>query len=195
MVLPLLACAAAVLMLQGPEARRRALHWALLVLATLILVAASKIAFYGWGTGVRRWNLTCFSGHAVLAWLTWPCLLMLTVPMRHPKARILACVAGAAIAMVVAWSRVELGAHPVSEVVAGSVLGLAATLVAVRMLRPLALGRGAFVVGLPVLVLALWLGQAGSVRVPSERWFAKAGMWLSGNETAVDRGAWRRRSH
>ena len=123
LVLPLLVVAMAGLAIQGPGQRRAALRWALIIATCLTLVAASKIAFYGWGTGIRRWNLTCFSGHTVSAWLAWPALLMLMAPARLRALRIALLVIGTAIAACVGWSRVPLGAHPVSEVIAGTLLG------------------------------------------------------------------------
>ena len=90
------------------------LQWASIVAASLALVAGSKIAFYGWGTGIRRWDLTCFSGHAVLAWLLWPALFALLVPPQQRALRVTATLAGAALATFVAWSRVPIGAHPPS---------------------------------------------------------------------------------
>ncbi|MEN5119039.1 phosphatase PAP2 family protein [Luteimonas sp. TWI662] len=167
------------------------LQWAGIVAASLALVAGSKIAFYGWGTGIRRWDLTCFSGHAVLAWLLWPVLFALLVPPQHRALRVTATLAGAALATSVAWSRVPIGAHPASEVIAGMALGVGACFSTLRLLRRLALDlRGVAVAA--GLAGALTLGTTQAMPRPdTERLFAKAGVALSGAEKPQSRSRWR----
>ena len=192
LVLPLLAAAMTGLALQGRPQRRVALQWAAIVATSLLLVAASKIAFYGWGTGIRRWNLTCFSGHTVSAWLAWPALLMLMAPARSRALRIALLLTGIAIAACVGWSRVPLGAHPVSEVIAGTLLGAAAATWIIRALWNQALDkRGIAMLTASLLVLAL-LTQAGLERPHTERWFQKIGTSLSGTDQPVERSRWGR---
>ena len=192
LVLPLIVAAALGLALQGTPQRRAALTWCAIAATSLLLVAASKIAFYGWGTGVRAWDLTCFSGHTVSAWLTWPALLMLSAPRHYRALRIGMLCAGIAIAAVVGWSRVPLGAHPVSEVIAGTALGAAGAWLSVRALRDQALGgRGLGVVMAVLLALAL-VSQTSVARPNSERWFQAVGVALSGADAPVDRRAWRK---
>lgn len=192
LVLPLLVAAIVGLAIQGPTQRRVALQWALVITASITLVAASKIAFYGWGTGIRRWNLTCFSGHTVSAWLAWPALLMLMAPARLGALRIALLVTGIVIAACVGWSRVPLGAHPVSEVIAGTLLGAAAAAWIIRALWNHAFdNRGIAMLTALLLALAL-LTQAGLERPHSERWFQKVGTSLSGTDQPVDRSRWQR---
>jgi len=190
LVLPLLAAAMTGLALQGRSQRRVALQWAAIVATSLLLVAASKIAFYGWGTGVRRWNLTCFSGHTVSAWLAWPALLMLLAPIRMRALRIVLLVAGAVTALLVGWSRVPLGAHPVSEVVAGALLGVCAAALSIRVLWRQALDmRTRSLLGAVVLTLAI-VSQADPARPNTERWFQAIATQLSA-QPPHDRVSWR----
>ena len=192
LVLPLLAAAMTGLALQGRPQRRVALQWAAIVATSLLLVAASKIAFYGWGTGIRRWNLTCFSGHTVSALLAWPALLMLMVPVRMRALRIVLLAAGIVIAVCVGWSRVSLGAHPISEIIAGALLGAVAAVCIVRALWNQALdGRAIAVLAALVLVLAA-LNETALKRPHAERWFQKVGDTLSGADGPVGRAEWRR---
>jgi hypothetical protein len=191
-VLPLLVAAIVGLAIQGPTQRRAAFQWALIITTSLALVAASKIAFYGWGTGIRRWNLTCFSGHTVSAWLAWPALLMLMPPARSRALRIASLVAGIAIAACVGWSRVPLGAHPVSEVIAGTLLGAAAAAWIIRALWNHAFDKsGIATLAVALLALAL-LTQAGLKRPYTEGWFQKIGTSLSPANYPVDRSQWRK---
>ncbi|UNK42225.1 phosphatase PAP2 family protein [Luteimonas sp. S4-F44] len=193
LVVPLLVAVALWLRLRPGAARLSTgglLHWAALVAGSLALVAASKVAFYGWGTGIRYWDLTCFSGHAALAWLAWPALFALLVPPRHRALRAVTTLAGAGLAALVAWSRVPTGAHPPSEVIAGVALGLAACLGTLRLLRSLSLDvRGIMLAaGLAGLVA---LGAARDITRPdTERWFAKAGVAMSGAEKPQSRWRW-----
>ncbi|WP_420128992.1 phosphatase PAP2 family protein [Longimicrobium sp.] len=194
LVVPLLAAIAAWLRVR-PAAPRLSngelLQWASIVAASLALVAGSKIAFYGWGTGIRRWDLTCFSGHAVLAWLLWPALFALLVPPPQRALRVMATLAGAGLAALVAWSRVPIGAHPPSEVVAGTALGMCACFFTLRLLRRLALDlRGVVVAAALAGTLVLGTTQA-MPRLDTERWFAKTGIALSGAEKPQSRRHWR----
>lgn len=190
LVLPLIAVAAMSLALQGVSQRRAARTWGVVVLTSLMLVAASKIAFYGWGTGIRPWNLTCFSGHAVSAWLVWPALLMLLAPTRHRALRMGLLSVGIVIAIVVGWSRVPLGAHPASEVIAGTLLGAAGAGLIVRALWRQALdARGLVLIVALLLALAL-VSQTGLARPHTEGWFQAIGTALSGADEPVDRRSW-----
>lgn len=167
------------------------LRWASLVATSLALVAGSKIAFYGWGTGIRRWDLTCFSGHAVLAWLLWPVLFALLVPPQQRALRLTATLVGAGLAALVAWSRVPIGAHPPSEVIAGTALGVCACVPTLHLLRRLALDLRSVAVAVG-LAGALTLGTTQAMpRLDTERWFAKAGVALSGAEKPQSRWRWR----
>lgn len=191
LVLPLLVAAMAGLALQGEPQRRVAFQWAAIAATSLLLVAASKIAFYGWGIGIRRWNLTCFSGHTVSAWLAWPVLLMLLAPTRMRALRIVLLAAGVVISFLVGWSRVPLGAHPISEVVAGVVLGACAAGFCIRVLWRQALGvRARVLIGAVMLTLAI-VSQAGIDRPHTERWFQAIATMLSGMESPHDRAKWR----
>lgn len=190
LVLPLIVAAATALAFQGACQRRAACTWSVVVLASVMLVATSKIAFYGWGTGIRAWNLTCFSGHAVSAWLVWPALLMLFAPMRYRALRFGLLCAGVMIAALVSGSRVPLGAHPPSEVIAGAALGAAGAWLIVRALWKQALyARGLGLIAALMLALAL-VSHAGLARPHTEGWFQTIGTTFSGADTPFDRRSW-----
>ncbi|WP_058835972.1 phosphatase PAP2 family protein [Luteimonas abyssi] len=166
--------------------------WAGLGLATA-LTAVSKIAFYGWGTGIRAWDLTCFSGHTVIALAFWPVALALCVPATCGTRRRLAAAAGWAFGGLIGISRATLGTHPWSEVIAGALLGGGVAWMALRLL-----GRHALPWPWPALLVAAGLAAALAGldrKLPyfnSERWFAETGQALSGQDRPTDRRAWRR---
>ena len=190
-LLPLACAMGLATMVQAPGAWGPVLRWWLAVATACLLTAASKISFYGWGTGVRAWDLTCFSGHTALAFAVWPVVLMLAVPPDRPAGRLVGLVAGTVLAGLIGYSRVPLGAHPVSEVIAGALLGATAGGVGARALRR----RGPSIRMAPLLVAVLILALALPGRrlplLPSERWFADVGVALSGRDKPVKRKKWR----
>jgi membrane-associated phospholipid phosphatase len=84
-------------------------------------------------------HLTTFSfpsGHAVAATVFYGALCSLALRrLRHPLARALALAAAVAMVLLVCFSRVYLGAHYLSDVVAGVAVGLAWLLLAGGLLR------------------------------------------------------------
>ena len=122
MVLPL-ALLAAANCARHAAARSAALRWiALLVLAAL-LTAASKVAFIGWGIGSAALNFTGISGHTMFAAAVYPPLVAAIARSKSQRARRLAIVAGCFVAVLVGVSRVVLGTHSISEIMAGWMLG------------------------------------------------------------------------
>ena len=102
-------------------------QWGTLFAVTGGVVAASKLAFMGWGIGIRDIDFTGFSGHSALSAAFWPIFLWLLTPRCIPSLRVIFAAVGYAIALLVAVSRLEIHAHSVSEVIAGMLLGSAAS--------------------------------------------------------------------
>ncbi|WP_149196341.1 phosphatase PAP2 family protein [Luteimonas suaedae] len=177
---------------QGGRSARAVWHWPLWLGVASLLVAASKVAFYGWGTGIRAWNLSCFSGHAVLALGFWPAFLAVLVPPQRPGLRTAMVAAGLCLGLLVGLSRVTLGLHPPSEVLAGIGLGGGAAWLALRAVRGirLPLGRGSAALAM-LLAVGLWGGSRLAPSLPTEHWFRQAAIVLSGNEQPYSRRIWR----
>jgi membrane-associated phospholipid phosphatase len=121
-----------------------ALRWVLLVAVATVLTTASKVAFIGWGLGWAPINFTGVSGHAMFAAAVYPVLLVsfVNADARGHYSRAIAL--GYGIALLVGVSRVVVGAHSVSEVLAGLLLGGAASALTLawsapptRLMRPL----------------------------------------------------------
>ncbi|MFT4256226.1 MAG: phosphatase PAP2 family protein [Pseudoxanthomonas sp.] len=188
---PAVLLAVVLLSLQDRAAMRPALAWLACFAAACALVAASKIAFYGWGIGVRAWNLTCFSGHTVLALGAWPVLLALLVPPRHRRGRAAMAVAGIALGLLVGASRVALHAHPPAEVLVGVVPGGLAAAVGLHGLRRRDLAAGkALLLGAGLALLLAWGSQRLLPRLPTEQWFQRVAVELSGREKPHARPRW-----
>src|SRR5690606_20878348 len=79
-LIPLATLAGLAVMLRSPSGRRPVLAWWSAIAVACLITAASKIAFYGWGTGIRALDLTCFSGHTVISFAVWPVMGMLLAP-------------------------------------------------------------------------------------------------------------------
>lgn len=136
-----------------PDARRLARFWVLFLLGSTLVTTASKVAFIGWGIGIPAIDFTGFSGHAMFAAAVYP-LLFTTLASHAPRgAQRLALAGGFALALLVGISRIEVGAHSWSEVIAGLLLGSA---VSIAALAQASLPRAVIGRLVPVLV-AVWL--------------------------------------
>jgi hypothetical protein len=60
-----------IVLFQRKDSKQAAWRWALLFGITGAIVCASKLAFMGWGMGIRELDFTGFSGHTALSTF-WP---------------------------------------------------------------------------------------------------------------------------
>lgn len=189
-------------------------RWLLGLALATALTTASKLAFLGWGLGWARWDFTGFSGHAMFAAAVLPVLAWVALgaagagaglrrgsdersgsghpPPLRPSAAALSWSLGLLLAGLVAYSRVKVGAHSVSEIWAGFLLGAAASGLALgsAWLRPL---RRRLPASLPLLALAVLLFlPAWAPKSRSHDWVIRWALQLSGREQPFDRAQLRR---
>jgi membrane-associated phospholipid phosphatase len=100
-------------------ARRSAWRWVAAIVATTAVTTASKVAFLGFGIGIATLDFTGFSGHSMYATAILPVLAAIIAGRTG-------AVVGVLLALLITYSRVNLGAHSTSEAIAGMVLGSAA---------------------------------------------------------------------
>jgi membrane-associated phospholipid phosphatase len=100
-------------------ARRSAWRWVAAIVATTAVTTASKVAFLGFGIGIATLDFTGFSGHSMYATAILPVLAAIIAGRAG-------AVVGVLMALLITYSRVNLGAHSTSEAIAGLVLGAAA---------------------------------------------------------------------
>lgn len=105
--------------------RPLALLWVALFGFGGALIAASKIAFLGWGLGSASFDFTGFSGHTAISASVWPVACWLAVSRWGHRVRVAAAVFGWLFAAFIGLTRLALDAHSLSEVVAGYALGVA----------------------------------------------------------------------
>jgi membrane-associated phospholipid phosphatase len=156
----------------GRPAREVAWRWSLGLVAGTLVTTLSKIAFIGYGFGSAALDFTGFSGHTMFATAVLPVLAALVGGRAG-------ALCGAAVALTVMVSRVEVHAHSWSEVVGGATIGLA---IASSALAPMfgarALMRAPW--WLPLL-LAGWLTLL-PMRAPplnTHGWVIRLSLWLS----------------
>jgi membrane-associated phospholipid phosphatase len=107
----------------GLSARPVALSWLLLFGVAISITTASKIAFMGWGLGWAALDFTGVSGHSMFAAAVYPIVAGTLASRWSPGKRTAAIGAGFALALLVGVSRLVIGVHSPSEVVAGLLLG------------------------------------------------------------------------
>ena len=162
--------------------KRTALWWSALFAAGMGVVTATKMAFIGWGIGIRPLDFTGFSGHAMRAAAVYPVLLWLL--LRKAPLRAAGLMLGFAFATVIGASRLALHAHSVSEVAAGLLLGGAVCVVFIlitssseassdrRVFNPLHIA-----LGILVLLPAPYLGPA-----PTQQWLTEMSLFFAGHD-------------
>jgi membrane-associated phospholipid phosphatase len=174
-----LGIAVAVWLLAG-RTWRLSLSWCLLFAFGLLLVAATKIAWYGWGIGIPEWKFAGLSGHAMRACAVYPVVFYLIFLKARPVARHAALAVGVLFAAAIALSRVPVLAHSMSEVLLGGGVGYAvaaAFIMTARSERPAIVGRILVALCVP-LVLVLPFTKP----MPAETWVRQVAMYLSGND-------------
>lgn len=102
-------------------------RWAAAIAVVASVTLASKIAFMGWGLGVESWDFTGISGHAAMSSTLYPVVFWLLASGRS-RQPVAWAIAGAVLAVAIAWSRVPLRAHSLSEIIIGLGIGFAASL-------------------------------------------------------------------
>lgn len=165
--------------LLAARAWRAAAGWLLVFGLALVLVAATKIAFLGWATGVPGWHFKALSGHATGFAAVFPTLCWLLARRTSPRVRIGAVVAALLLAAVVAAALVRAGEHTGAEAVAGWLIGVAVFVCALRLIAdaPAAPPPAAFGAALLAFGATAWLVQAA----PLNHWMVRVALALSGN--------------
>lgn len=153
------AALALLLLAQRQDSRAAALRWALALGLGTLVTTASKVAFLGWGLGIAALDFTGFSGHAMYAASVEIPLLATCALTLSGCGRWAGAVLGTLLAGLIAISRVEVGAHSVSEAIAGFVLGGALSAWVVAALPKVWPARPALrtALSLAPLGLGLWL--------------------------------------
>ena len=172
---------------------RMALWWAALFASGLVLVVATKIAFVGWGIGIRSLDFTGFSGHSMRAAAVSPVMAYLIVQHSSPLMRGLGVAAGLMLGALIGVSRLALHMHSVSEVVMGYMLGAIMSLGFIWLLSR----RSKVALGRPLLAFCLvtLLLLPHTEPVSSQRMIVNLALYLSGHDRPFVREGWKLAPH
>ncbi|KIG08571.1 PAP2 family protein [Caballeronia concitans] len=168
-------------------------EWIALFGAGSCLVALSKIAFIGWGIGIRNVDFTGFSGHAYMATSVLPVAMFVALLPARGAIRASGVLFGLLLGVVVGGSRVVVNAHSVSEVVSGCALGAAVSLAFVCIAWRAEAGKLSptpVAASLAAVVVALH-----GVPVPTQHWITEIALGLSGHHYPYVRALWKSKSH
>ena len=172
-------------LLMRASTRRLALIWMALIILATVITTASKVAFIGWGIGWADINFTGVSGHAMFAAAIYPVLMITFFSGRWRGAHRLSLALGCALALVVGLSRIEVGAHSWSEVLAGWAVGGAVSVVALALSETSAILVRPIV---PVLLLAWVAVMPFKLHAsPTHSFVTRLAVAMSGNETPFKR--------
>jgi len=108
------------------RAWRAAAGWMLVFGLVLALVAATKVAFMGWATGLPALGYKAVSGHAAGFTAAFPTLFWLLAQRCAPRLRATAAAVALGLGVAVAVALVHAGEHTPAEAIAGWVIGMAA---------------------------------------------------------------------
>lgn len=163
--------------------------WAAALFVAIVIVLVSKFAFIGWGLGIARLDFTGISGHTLLATAILP-VVCAWLPL--PRAgSVLAILLGVVLVVLVGWSRVILGAHSWSEVVAGWCLGaLVSGIVVFRMRDSTAIPRDFSVMRgliMATLLVMVSMSQTMAVILPAHSLEVRIALALSGRDHPFSR--------
>lgn len=168
------------------RARGPALWWLVGTGVVAVLTTISKVAFFGFEIGYAPLNFTGVSGHAMFAAAVLPVLTTLAGGGTAPQRRAIAALAGYALATLIAYSRIRVGAHSASEALAGLALGGAASALVLyfKHLPPAHPPRWLGV------VLSVWLLSVpvGAPPSPTHGWVVRLSLALSDRPAPYTRG-------
>ena len=172
-------------MLARANTRHLAFVWLSLIILATIVTTASKLAFIGWGIGWADINFTGISGHAMFAAAIYPVLTAAFFFGRWPSAQQLPLALGWALALLVGLSRIEVGAHSWSEVLAGWAIGGAVSGAALALCETSAIAVRPIV---PALLLAWVAVMPFKLHAsPTHFFVTRLAVAMSGNETTFTR--------
>ena len=172
-------------MLARTNTRPLACVWLSLITLATLVTTASKVAFIGWGIGWADVDFTGISGHAMFAAAIYPVLMAAFLWGRWPGARWLPVALSCALALLVGLSRIKVGAHSWSEVLAGWAVGGAVSGAALALCETSALAVRPIV---PVLLLAWVAVMPFKLHAsPTHFFVTRLAVAMSGNDTPFTR--------
>lgn len=172
------------------DEKRLALWWSILFGTGLGIVVATKMAFIGWGIGIRALDFAGFSGHAMRTTAVIPVLLYLVVQRASFPMRAIAVLLGLAFGALVGISRVVVHAHTVSEVVTGWMLGATVSLAFIRIAAA-SLSKHVFKPVRIAMSLLILLPAPYVHPSPTQKWLTEITLYVTGHDQPFPRAGWK----
>jgi membrane-associated phospholipid phosphatase len=174
------------------DERRLAFIWSVLFAGAMGVVIVTKMAFIGWGIGIRSLDFAGFSGHAMRIAAVMPVLFYLILQRARFSIRMAGATVGLLFAAVVGASRIAVHAHSVSEVVAGWLLGTAVSIAFIRIAYA-SLSKHVFK-PLRIALSLLALLPAPYVHpAPTQQWLTEITLYFTGHDQPYPRTDWKLR--
>jgi len=174
------------------DEKRLALWWSVLFGGAMGVVILTKMAFIGWGIGIRSLDFTGFSGHAMRVAAVMPVLFYLILQRARFSVRVAGAIIGLLFAAIIGASRIAVHVHSVSEVVAGWLLGAAVSFAFIRIAHT-SLSKHVFK-PLRVVLSALALLTAPYVHpAPTQQWLTDITLFFTGHDQPYPRTEWKLR--
>lgn len=169
------------------RAWRMAWWWCLLFTLGISLVAATKIAFLGWGSGIRSVDFKALSGHATSTTAVIPVIFYLLLQRSPPIMRAFGVLLGIVFGVLMGIFLVVLNEHSASEAAAGCILGSVISLSFIKLSTTLPSKPNIWLVLFSVLAfLAVWYTEPPSI----EYWMERVALYLSGHERPYNWATW-----
>ncbi|WP_226806654.1 phosphatase PAP2 family protein [Candidatus Vallotia cooleyia] len=171
---------------------RSAIAWSGLLMIGIALVIVTKIAFLGWGVGIRSLDFTGISGHSMLATAVLPAAVFLGTRSVPVVLRLTMLIVGLVASAIISVSRLAVDAHSVSEVIAGFALGAAVSLGWIIWAAPNKLNVTAPVSRwlVAVSLIGLTISLHG-YHARTHRWVTQIAVYLSGHDRPFVRARWK----
>ena len=164
---------------------RAAAWWTLLFGCGGLLIAGTKIAFIGWGIGIRALNFTGLSGHTTFSTAIYPVVAYLTLQSLPRHWRLGGAALGMLLAVAVGISRLKLAAHSTPEVLFGLAIGLAVSTSFIRGFKPSShTPRLSMAAGVCTALLCLFLHGSNA---PTQDLITRIALYLAGHDTPYTR--------
>ena len=182
--LPSAAVTAAALMVRR-DSRQLALRWLVFLACAITLTTLTKVAFIGWGVQSVSLDFTGISGHTMFSSAIYPVLMLVFMGGARRDNYRLPLALGYGLALLVGLSRLAVGAHSPSEVLAGWFVGGAASGLAIAAVNV----RAHWNLPLVPLLLLAWISITPFQLPPSQSHslVTRLALTLSGHNTPYRR--------
>lgn len=183
LLFPVLAVSVATLWMS--EQKKAICLWLLALSIAVSITLVSKVLFIGWGIGNASLDFTGVSGHSLLATSILPILFFSIGADKHHKLMNIGLWLGLLLGFAVGVSRIVLGMHSLSEVLAGWFLGLIVCCIAIYYIKRH--HQGLAYLQLLAICLLLGFGSTTPNYIPAHDMSVRLALYLSGHDEPFTR--------